>query len=91
MVWNQVVNCLRHLRRVQVKLQVPLHYPGFPVQIGGVGKFRAAFFTENGIRDLVRHRDVGNSGPLRSQARRGGRDDKFEGGGPPRHEWMDRV
>ena len=57
----------RHLRAVQVKLQVPpLRYPGFPVQLSGVGELHAAFFTESRIRRLWRYRDLGNPGPLRS-------------------------
>ena len=31
----------------------PLRYPGFPVEVGGVGKLHAAFFTESRIRPLV--------------------------------------
>jgi hypothetical protein len=55
----------RHLRPVGVELQVPpLRYPGFPVQVSGVGELRAAFFTESRIRSLGRYRDVGNPGPL---------------------------
>jgi hypothetical protein len=61
-----VIAC-RHLRAVRVKLQVPpLRYLGFPVQLSGVGELDAAFFTESRIRGLVRYRDVGNPGPLRS-------------------------
>jgi hypothetical protein len=44
----------------------PLRYPGFPVQLGGMGEFHAAFFTESRIRGIMRCRDVGNPGPLRS-------------------------
>jgi hypothetical protein len=37
----------RHLRAVQVKLQVrPLRSPGFPAQLSGVGEIRAAFLTK---------------------------------------------
>jgi hypothetical protein len=56
----------RRLRRVRVKLQVPpLRYPGFPVQLSGVGQLRAAF-CESRIRHRGRYRDVGNTGPLPS-------------------------
>jgi hypothetical protein len=57
----------RRLRAGQVKLQVPpLRSPGFPVQLSGVGEFRAAFLTESRIRRRGRHRDIGNPGPLLS-------------------------
>jgi len=44
----------RHSRLCpKVKLQVPpLRYPAFPVEVGGVGEPRAAFFTESRIRGL---------------------------------------
>ena len=43
----------------KVKLQVaPLRYPGFPVQLSGVGELHA----ESRIRGLVRYRDAGNPG-----------------------------
>ena len=50
----------------KVKLQVaPLRYPGFPVQLSGVGELHTAF-TESRIHGLGRYGDVGNPGPLRS-------------------------
>jgi hypothetical protein len=51
----------------QQKLQVPpLRSPEFPVEVGGVGELRAAFFTESRIRGLGWCRDAGNPRPLRS-------------------------
>jgi hypothetical protein len=44
----------------------PLRYPGFPVQLIGVGELHAAFLTESRIRGLGWYREVGNPGPLRS-------------------------
>ena len=54
------------------KQQVPpLRYPGFPVEVGGVGELHAAFLTESRTR--------GRWGVPRLQEIRGssGRDDKF--------------
>jgi hypothetical protein len=77
----------------KVKQQVPpLRYPGFPVELGGVGEVHAAFLTESRTRGRsaacqeIRVR----SG---STARRDRRDDKLEGGGPPWHgqSGMDRY
>jgi hypothetical protein len=40
-----------HSLRPKVKLQVPpLRYPGFPVELGGVGKLHAAFLAESRTR-----------------------------------------
>ena len=48
----------------QHKLQVPpLRYPEFPVEVGGVGEPRAAFFTDVALGG---GRDVGNPDPLQS-------------------------
>jgi hypothetical protein len=46
----------------------PLRYPGFPVEIGGAGKFHAAFLDESRTRGRVQCGEAGN--PVRS-----GRDD----------------
>jgi hypothetical protein len=44
----------------------PLRYPGFPVELGGVGAVHAPFFTEGRIRGLVQCGVAGNPGTLRS-------------------------
>jgi hypothetical protein len=44
----------------------PLRYPGFPVELSGVGEVRAAFFKESRIRGCLWFREVGNPGTLRS-------------------------
>ena len=46
----------------------PLRYPGFPVEVGGVGKPHAAFFTESRTRGRVQRYVAGNPGTLRSEA-----------------------
>jgi hypothetical protein len=43
----------------------PLRYPGFPVEIGGVGELHAAFFTESRTRGHVQRSVAGNPGALR--------------------------
>jgi hypothetical protein len=40
----------------------PLRYPGFPVQVGGVGKHHAPFLKERRTRCLVQYRVAGKSG-----------------------------
>ena len=44
----------------------PLRYPGFPVDVGGVGGFHAAFFTESRTRSCFQCSVAGNPGSLRS-------------------------
>jgi hypothetical protein len=57
----------RSLRGSRGAQQVPpLRYPGFPVEVGGVGKIHAASCTGSRIRGCWWFRDVGNPGPLRS-------------------------
>ena len=47
----EVVPPLAHPLCPKVKLQVPpLRYPGFPVEIGGVGELHADFLTESRTR-----------------------------------------
>jgi hypothetical protein len=43
----------------------PLRYPGFPVELSGLGEEHAAFFKESRIRGHRWFRDVGNPGTLR--------------------------
>jgi hypothetical protein len=51
----------------KVRLQIPpLRYPGFPVEVGGVGELHAAFFTESRTRGHVQRSVAGNPGTLRS-------------------------
>jgi len=53
--------------RPKGKLQIPpLRSPRFPVELGCVGKFHAAFFKESRIRGRCECRLVGNLGTLRS-------------------------
>src|ERR1700678_2340193 len=53
--------------RPKVKQQVaPLRYPGFPVEVRGVGELHAAFLTESRKRCHRECSDIGNPGPLRS-------------------------
>ncbi|MGC2401157.1 MAG: hypothetical protein WA510_15295, partial [Acidobacteriaceae bacterium] len=48
------------------KLQIsPLRYPGFPVEVSGVGELHAPFFKERRIRGPVRRSVAGNPGTLR--------------------------
>ena len=42
----------------------PLRYPGFPVELGGVGELHAAFFTESRTRGYVQRCVAGNPGSL---------------------------
>jgi hypothetical protein len=52
----------------KVKLEIPpLRYPGFPVEVGGVDKPHAAFFTESRTRSHVQCCVAGNLGSLRSE------------------------
>ena len=56
------------------ELQIPaLRYPGFPVELGGVGELHAAFLKESRTRGHCRCQVTGN--PVRF-----GRDDKGYGG-----------
>ena len=45
----------------------PLRYPGFPVDIGGVGELHAAFLTESRTRGRFQCSAAGNQGTLRSR------------------------
>ena len=56
--------CVRTKRKPQIS---PLRYPGFPVDVGGVGKHHAPFFKERRTRGLVQRRVAGNPGTLRSR------------------------
>src|ERR1700741_2841849 len=40
----------------------PLRYPGFPVEVGGVGEVHTAFFTESRIRGRWREQRSRKSG-----------------------------
>src|SRR5271156_6410625 len=47
------------------KQQVPpLRYPGFPVELGGVGALHAAFLNEGSTRGSVQRSVTGNPGPV---------------------------
>ena len=51
----------------EVEQQVPpLRYPGFPVEVGGVGELNAALLTESRTRVRWWCRVAGNPGALRS-------------------------
>src|SRR3984885_4535224 len=50
----------------------PLRYPGFPVDLGGVGPLHPPFFTEGRTRCLVQCSVAGNPGTLRAGWQRGG-------------------
>jgi hypothetical protein len=41
-----------------------LRYPGFPVELSGVGALHAAFHNESSTRGCVRRRVAGNPGPV---------------------------
>jgi hypothetical protein len=57
----------KHFHDGSVELQIPpLRYPGFPVDLGGVGAIHAPFFTEGRTRGLVQCSVAGNPGTLRS-------------------------
>jgi hypothetical protein len=58
----------RPVQRTEKKPQIsPLRSPRFPVELGGAGKFHAAFLSESRTRGRVQRSEAGNLGTLRSR------------------------